>query len=175
MKKINLIIKILAIIFIFQLVLCPIASRADRGSILEETIKQGSEFSSGGDIGQTNIDQKQIRENSNIIFNTLLGIGTAVAVMIGGILGIKFMMASAEGKAQIKEMLIPYIIGCAVIFGAFGIWKLIITVGQQITPISEGSSTYRIQEDKSNYGDNGQYEEYNSTSGEKFTGGGKDF
>ena len=33
-------------------------------------------------------------------------------------------------KAQIKENIIPYVIGCVIIFGAFGIWKIVLTVLQ---------------------------------------------
>ena len=38
------------------------------------------------------------------------------------------MMASAEDKAKIKEAMIPYVIGCIVIYGAFFIWKVVIMV-----------------------------------------------
>ena len=44
------------------------------------------------------------------------------------VLGIKFMAASAEDKAKIKESMIPYVVGCIVIYGAFFIWKLAIMV-----------------------------------------------
>ena len=35
---------------------------------------------------------------------------------------------SVEEKANIKEVLVPYVVGCIVIFGAFAIWKLIVTI-----------------------------------------------
>ena len=54
--------------------------------------------------------------------------GIVLAVLVGGVLGVKFMIASAEDKAKIKEAMIPYVLGCIVIFGAFGIWKLAITI-----------------------------------------------
>ena len=38
------------------------------------------------------------------------------------------MTGSVAEKAQVKETLIPYVAGCVVIFGAFGIWKLIIEI-----------------------------------------------
>ena len=38
------------------------------------------------------------------------------------------MIASAEDKAEIKEALVPYILGCVLIFGAFAIWKIVITI-----------------------------------------------
>ena len=44
------------------------------------------------------------------------------------IIGIQFMMALVEEKAKIKEALMPYFVGCMVVFGAFGLWKLAITI-----------------------------------------------
>ena len=53
--------------------------------------------------------------------------------IIGTVLGIKFMVASAEDKAEVKKALVPYIIGCAVIFGAFTIWNIAVNIGQDVT------------------------------------------
>ena len=47
---------------------------------------------------------------------------------IGIILGIQFMTGSVEQKAKVKDALVPYIAGCIIIFGAFGIWKLVVTI-----------------------------------------------
>jgi len=74
------------------------------------------------------IDQADLQYISNLVFNILLTIGIIAAVIVGLVLGMKFAMASVEQKAQIKESLIPYVVGCAVIFGAFGIWKLVLTI-----------------------------------------------
>ena len=49
-----------------------------------------------------------------------------ITVVVGVILGIIYMMASAVDKAKVKETIIPYLIGSVVIFGAFGIWKIAI-------------------------------------------------
>lgn len=75
-----------------------------------------------------NIDEGKLKKNLAQIFNILSTIGVILSVVVGGILGIKFMMASAEDKAQIKEMMVPYIVGCAVIFGAFAIWKFVVSM-----------------------------------------------
>ena len=37
-----------------------------------------------------------------------------------------------EEKAEIKTMLIPYIIGCVVVFGAFTIWKIVVDILQSV-------------------------------------------
>lgn len=42
------------------------------------------------------------------------------------------MVGSVEQKAKVKDSLLPYIIGCIVIFGAFGIWKLVLTILENI-------------------------------------------
>ena len=51
-----------------------------------------------------------------------------VAVIIGLVIGIKFMVSSVEEKAKIKELLLPYVVGCGVVFGAFGIWSLVVNI-----------------------------------------------
>ena len=51
-----------------------------------------------------------------------------VAVVTGIVIAIKFMTSSVEGKAEVKKVLLPYIISCAVTFGAFGIWKLVVEI-----------------------------------------------
>lgn len=78
------------------------------------------------------INDKSIQDFSKTLYNILVTIATVVSVIIGGILGIKIMLASAEEKAQVKELLVPYIIGCVVVFGAFGIWKLVVNILQNI-------------------------------------------
>lgn len=78
------------------------------------------------------INDESIQDFSKTLYNILVTIATVVSVIIGGILGIKIMLASAEEKAQVKELLVPYIIGCVVVFGAFGIWKLVVNILQNI-------------------------------------------
>ena len=41
------------------------------------------------------------------------------------------MMGSASQKAETKELIIPYIVGCVVVFGAFIIWKIVIELFNQ--------------------------------------------
>ena len=70
----------------------------------------------------------KIKNLSDIIYNVLLILGTVIAVIVGSVLGIQFITGSVEQKAKVKDSLIPFVIGCVVIFGAFGIWKLVITI-----------------------------------------------
>lgn len=73
------------------------------------------------------VDQSKLKSASDSIYNIVTSIGMVASVVVGIILGIKFMMESAEDKANVKEGLIPYIVGCIVVFGAFGIWKIVIS------------------------------------------------
>ncbi len=74
------------------------------------------------------IDSKDLQDVSNTIYNILLLLGIVIAVIVGIVLGIKFMTGSIEEQAKVKESLVPYIAGCAVIFGAFTIWKIVLEV-----------------------------------------------
>lgn len=74
-------------------------------------------------------DTKEIVEE---LYSLLLAVGVAITVIIGGVLGIKYMLSSVENKAKIKESFVPYVIGCIAIYGALGIWKLAITIFSNI-------------------------------------------
>ena len=78
------------------------------------------------------IDSKSLQDFSSTIYNIALQIGIGVAVVVGLALGIQFMLAGVDGKADVKKALIAYVVGCIAIFGAFGVWKLVIEVMQQI-------------------------------------------
>lgn len=127
-KKIKFILGIVLLLIVIQFVFIPNISQAAKG--IDDIIKSGDEFISGGNIL---IDKTNLNEKNSFIFNSLLSVGVVLTVVIGGFLGIKFMLASAEDKAEIKQMLIPYVVGCIVVYGAFGIWKLIITILDQMT------------------------------------------
>lgn len=96
----------------------------------DEIIKEGNSFIQSGT--EQTIKQDQVQQASTTLYNVLLSIGMFAAIAIGVYLGIKFMSSSADDKAKVKEALIPYIVGCVVIFGAFGIWKLLIMLLQPI-------------------------------------------
>ena len=68
----------------------------------------------------------------NGIFSLIFPLGVAITVIVGGVLGIKFMLASAEDKAKLKEVLIPYTVGCILIFGATGIWNVVVNLSGEI-------------------------------------------
>lgn len=96
---------------------------------LSDVISGGDSFIDAGKDGSAKIDKGSLQNASSSIYNILLICGMIVAVLIGAILGIKFMIGSVEEKAEIKAALVPFVIGCIVVFGAFGIWKIVVTIG----------------------------------------------
>ena len=71
------------------------------------------------------------------IGNRILGIvqviGSIAAVIILVVLGIKYMMGSAEEKAEYKKTMIPYIIGAILIFAASNLASMIYSWANTIT------------------------------------------
>lgn len=83
--------------------------------------------------GKGNVDVTQIGTVGNKIATILRAIGTVLLVVVLMVLGIKYMMGSAEEKAEYKKVFIPYIVGAVLLFGAAGIAQAIITFSGGIT------------------------------------------
>ena len=60
----------------------------------------------------------EIQSAGNSIISILQTVGVVLSVVVLMIIGIKYMMGSAEEKAEYKKTLLPYIIGAAMVFGA---------------------------------------------------------
>ena len=70
------------------------------------------------------------------IIGMVQAIGSIVSVLILVVLGIKYMMGSAEEKAEYKKTMIPYLIGAILIFAASNIASMIYSFANTL-----GSST----------------------------------
>ena len=122
------------LIFICLLLIFVLFSNFTYSFGLSEVISSGDNFIQAG-LEDTNptIEENDIQEMSNLIYNTLLIIAIIIAVIGGMVIGIRFMTGSIEEKAKIKETLIPYIAGCIVIFGAFTIWALVVNIMSKVS------------------------------------------
>lgn len=105
---------------------------ADNITTLDDVIQGGDDFLNASEGLPRGFKQEKLQQTSEIFFQVLFGIGMAVSVIGVIILGIKFMAGSLEEKAEIKEKLIPFLIGTAVIFGAYSIWSIIMTIGNSL-------------------------------------------
>ena len=117
--------KIFFILIIFILMIC--STHIVQATTISNIIQGADGFITNGSSSDI-IAGDKIKNLSDIIYNVLLILGTVIAVIVGSVLGIQFITGSVEQKAKVKDSLIPFVIGCVVIFGAFGIWKLVITI-----------------------------------------------
>ncbi len=63
-------------------------------------------------------ETKTITDAGKQIVGILQTVGVVLSVVILTVIGIKYMMGSAEEKAEYKKTFMPYIIGAALIFAA---------------------------------------------------------
>lgn len=118
--------KIVVIFIIFVLLIFGINVTNTYAGDLGDVISGGKSFinSSKGDV---EIDSTKLSKTSSSVYNILLMVSFVVVAVVGIILGMKFMMAGVDEKAKAKESLVIFFIGCIVVYGAFGIWKVLVT------------------------------------------------
>ena len=66
------------------------------------------------------------------VIGMVQAIGSIVAVLILVILGIKYMMGSAEEKAEYKKTFIPYLVGAILVFAAANIAGMVYTFANTV-------------------------------------------
>lgn len=98
---------------------------------LSDVVSGGKGFLEASD-STVKINENVGKIASSDIYNMLLMISFVVVAVVGVILGIKFMSTDAENKADAKKSLVIFLIGCIVIYGSFGIWKIVVTFMQTI-------------------------------------------
>ena len=121
-------VKKIFIIFMI-IVACTCLISINQVKACDNIVTEADNFLNKGKANADNaISTEKLKDASSLLYNTLLIIGVCAAVIMGAILGIQFITGSVEQKAKVKDSLIPFIVGCVAIFGAFGIWKLVITL-----------------------------------------------
>lgn len=117
---------------------------------LDDMVDSAETFLSKGEDPYVKISKTKLQETSNTIWQWLIVIAISVAVIVGAVLGVQFIMGSVEGKAKIMEALLPYAAGCIVAFGSFWIWELVVNIGEENTSIQQiktaGQDAYEIVE-----------------------------
>lgn len=61
-------------------------------------------------------DASKLASKAGIVLGIIQAIGTVVSVVVLIIIGIKYMLGSVEEKADYKQTMKPYVIGCALLF-----------------------------------------------------------
>ena len=132
--KMKRIILNLTVIIVTILLCCSTQVYAD-DTISSEIIGGGEGFVDIGKGAYANnkpLDEGALNITSKEIFNVLFAIAAILAIGVGLVIGIQFITGSVDEKAKIKETLVPYIVGCVVIFSAFTIWKIVIEIGNNV-------------------------------------------
>lgn len=111
MKKTNKVIAVLCIILVILSI-----SVSSFASLTPDKLNPGNKFVNG---------QTEITELGQSIVGVVQTVGVVVAVIILLVLGIKYMMGSAEEKADYKKSMIPYLVGAVLIFASTTIVNIV--------------------------------------------------
>lgn len=121
---------------------------------IDDIISDGDSFIDASKGEPSMIDENALKKTSDYVYNVLFIIAVVIAVAIGMIIGIQFITGSIEQKAKVKETLVPYIIGVFVVFASFTIWKIVVNIGEQISPTPETSTGYVVDKEGKMYCEN---------------------
>lgn len=112
-------VKIITTILIILTILCSLANIVFGSAIITSLSgDQTTKFTSSSEI--TNLGQK--------IIGAIQVIGIVIAVVVLLVLGIKYMVGSAEEKAEYKKTMMPYVVGALLIFAASTIVNVLYNV-----------------------------------------------
>ena len=100
--KFEKIITILTIILLFSNTVC-----FATGQVITDWYKPGK---------LTGEDYNRAFQLAGIVVDVITTVGITVAIIGIMIIGIKYMIGSVEQKAEYKKTMIPYIVGCVLIF-----------------------------------------------------------
>ena len=79
-----------------------------------------------GDVTGTDVSGIEgVTNVGNQLVTILTTIGIIASVIVLIVLGIKYMMGSAEEKAEYKKTMMPYVIGAALVFAASAIANIL--------------------------------------------------
>ena len=121
----------IALFSVFNIFTCKVY--ANEGDLSSGTILQeGRNFIDNGN-SQTPIKWDEIKKNILPIAHILVAIATIVFMIVGMIMGIKYMISGADERAGIKQKLIWLIIAMVVVYGATGIYNIVVDIMQNIT------------------------------------------
>ena len=109
MKKVSKVISVLLVVMMLisagSTVFAAVAGVSDPSTLTGQTV-QGTD---------------KITTLGNQIITILTIDGTVASVIVLIVLGLKYMMGSAEEKAEYKKTMMPYVIGAALVFAASAI------------------------------------------------------
>ena len=134
------------ILIIINLIITPMQTKVQAG-IFSDILNGGDVFTQSADDKEYFNEENQ-KKSVDQMYYFLLGLGVIIAIVIGIIIGIQFITTGVEGQAKIKEKLLPYIIGCIIIFGGFGIWRVVLNIANDTLDSGQTVKTEETQDEK---------------------------
>ena len=119
MKKLTKILSIVLMVIMVLTFSANIVNAAADEDVVDDLFNKG------------NADTGNLESVGANIVDIVTTIGIIVAVVVLLVLGIKYMMGSASEKAETKQLIPPYVVGCVIVFGAFAIWKIVVELFNQ--------------------------------------------
>lgn len=116
--------KIVFLIVVIVLMITVFNTTKTYAGIIDDALSGGKSFIDSG--SSSDISSTNLQKTSKSINKALLFISFVVVAIVGISLGIKFMMAGVEEKADVKKSLVTFVIGCVVAYGAYGIWAAVL-------------------------------------------------
>ncbi len=74
------------------------------------------------------IDTTKVDSFGQNIISVITTVGSLASVIVLVVLGIKYMMGSAEEKAEYKKTLMPYVLGAMLVFAASTIASIVYSI-----------------------------------------------
>ena len=131
-------------------------------------IVEGQDSQENGDGESTTINPEILGNSVGFIYKIVLSLGSLLAVIVGIVIGIEFMMASsADEKAKWKETLKVYVVGVIIIYGALGIWFMSLNILNSYTPDSTKTQDEKKLEETLNETEKSQMERKEKEEEEK--------
>ena len=122
--KISLIIMILFVVI-------SAFNTVNAASLLQTMETQAGQFIKNGQKQAGKIKYDNIANEFAGLGQILTMVGAGVMVAVTTYMGIKYLTAGPEAQAKLKTQLIGVVVSGVVIFGAYGIWKLVIEIASQ--------------------------------------------
>ena len=110
----------------------PVTNPSGGNDNLSGIIDAGKNWIQDGKKDQGDMTDMFFAEKFSGIGQVLVAIGVVTLLIVGGIMAIKWITATPDKQAKLKEQLIGLVISAVVIFGAIGIWNFIRGIGQKV-------------------------------------------
>ena len=105
---------------------------ADGPGMLSNMERDMNIFDKTGEENSRNIKVENVVGPIRDLTQILVTIGAGVMVAVTTYMGIKYLTSGPETQAKLKIQLIGLVVAGVVIFGAYNIWKIVVTLASEL-------------------------------------------